>query len=122
MENIIKEIWCVVGNVKKEIPYGPGGKEIKSGLIKFKSGAKLHIIDAYYGMAENIIAIGQHRKSGEYISCTIRANTVENFRVKKIYSKRILELLEEGINRNAGGCGFATKEEAEIFMNTISKW
>ncbi len=85
MNKINNEIWCVVGNVKKEIPYGPGGKEIKSGLKKFKAGAKLHIIDAYYGRAEYIIAIGQHRKSGKYISCAVRANTVENFRVKKIW-------------------------------------
>ena len=117
-----KEIWCVVGNVKKQIPYGPSGQEIKSGLKKFKAGAKIHVIDGYYGMAENIVVIAQHRKSGKYISCTIRANTVENFRVKKIYSKRILELLEDGMNHNAGRCGFATKEKAEMFMNYISSW
>lgn len=117
-----KEIWCVVGNVKKEIPYGPGGQEIKSGLKKFKAGAKVHIIDAYYGMAENIIVIGQHRNSGKYISCTIRANNVENLRVKKIYSKRILDLLDDGVNHNAGRCGFPTKERAEGFLSYISKW
>ena len=27
-----KELWCIVANVKKEVPHGPGGKEIKYGL------------------------------------------------------------------------------------------
>lgn len=122
VNNVNKEIWCVVGNVKKEIPYGPGGGEMKSGLKKFKAGAKLHIFDAYYGMARNIVAIGHHRHSGKYIACTIRANTVENLRVKKIYSQRILELLADSINHHAGGSGFATQTEAESFMNAILSW
>jgi len=114
--------WSVVANVKKEIPYGPGGSEIKSGLKKFKAGAKVHIVGAYYGMAESITVIGQHRQSGKYISCTIKANTVENLRAKKIYSKSILDLLKNGENHNAGGKGFPTKEKAEQVAMTIANW
>ena len=51
---------------------GPEGSEIKSGLKKFKAGAKVHIIGAFYGTCEHIVVIGQHRHSGKYISCVIK--------------------------------------------------
>ncbi|WP_419904784.1 hypothetical protein [Kiloniella sp.] len=114
------ELWCVVGNVKKEIPFGPDGGELKSGLKHFKAGAKIHIVGSYSGGCENIIAIGHHRKSGKYIHCVIRVREVENLRVKIIYSKSILSFL----------CGFqpngaeihTTQESAEYLAELISLW
>jgi len=115
-------IWSVVANVKKEIPYGPNGSVVKSGLKKFKAGAKVHVIGAYYGLAEHVVVIGQHRQSGKYISCVVKANAIENLRVKKIYSKRILELLKNGNEHNTGEKGFASREEAEELAILIPKW
>jgi hypothetical protein len=117
-----ESIWSIVANIKKEIPYGPQGSEIKSGLKKFKAGAKVHIIGAFYGMGEDIIVMGQHRKSGKYISCVIKVNTVENLRVKKIYSKKILELLKNDKDYQIAQRGFSSKEKAEELAILIPKW
>ena len=116
------ELWCVIENIKKEVPYGPGGKQIKSGLKKYKAGAKVHIISAFYGGCERIVVIGQHRNSGKYISCIISVKSVENLRVKKIYSKKILKLLEKSSNYNNGESAFPTKKEAEELASVIPIW
>jgi hypothetical protein len=36
-------IWCVVANVRKEIPFGPNGEESKRGVKKFRGGAKVYM-------------------------------------------------------------------------------
>ncbi len=61
------DLWSINANIKKEFPYGPGGLEIKSGLKKFKAGAKVYIVGAFYGVSEDIIVIGPHRKSGKFL-------------------------------------------------------
>ncbi|MCK5727518.1 MAG: hypothetical protein KAH22_11930 [Thiotrichaceae bacterium] len=116
------EFWAVIANIKNKIPYGSAGKEKKSGLKKFKAGAKVHIIGAFYGMGERLVVIGQHRNSGKYISCVISVTAVENFRVKKIYSKKILQLIENSNNHNTGETAFTTKEKAEELAKVIPVW
>ena len=114
------ELWCVVGNVKKEIPFGPGGSEMKSGLKLFKAGAKVHIIGSYPGVCEDIIALGHHRKSGKYIHCVIRATAVENLRVKRIYSKSMLQFLKDF--RPNGALISTSKEAANELAKIIPIW
>jgi hypothetical protein len=116
------EFWAVIANIKNKVPYGPAGKEKKSGLRKFKAGAKVHIVGAFYGQCEHIVVVGQQRNSGKYISCVINVKAVENLRVKKIYSKKILQLLEKGTNYNTGETAFSTKEEAEELAKVIPVW
>ena len=65
------EHWSVVANIKQEFPYGPGAKETRVGLRKFKGGAKVYIVGAFYGMGESIVVIGQHRSGGKFVSCVI---------------------------------------------------
>ena len=114
------DYWCIDANIKSEIPYGPGGAEIRSGLRKFKGGAKVHIVGAFYGMSEDIVVIGPHRNTGKYISCIIRANTVENLRVKKIYSPQIIEFLREF---QPNGAHMTTyKDGAYELMELIPSW
>jgi hypothetical protein len=54
MENI-EERWCIVANIKQEIPFGPGGIESKSGIKKFKAGAKVSIVGSYAGTCTSIM-------------------------------------------------------------------
>ena len=124
-EHIMKEemqddLWCIVANVKKEVPYGPGGAETKSGLKKFKAGAKVNIIGSYPGMCNDIIVVGQHRQSGKYIRCVIRAKNVENLRVKLIYSKSVIDLAR-GYQPN-GALMCTSKEGAYELAGLIPKW
>ena len=118
LENI--ELWCVVGNIKREIPFGPAGSEIKSGLKLFKAGAKVHIIGSYPGMCEDIIALGHHRRSGKYIHCIIKATAVENLRVKKIYSKSMLQFLKDF--KPNGALLSTSREAANELVKIIPIW
>jgi hypothetical protein len=118
LENI--ELWCVVGNIKREIPFGPAGFEIKSGLKLFKAGAKVHIIGSYPGMCEDIIALGHHRRSGKYIHCIIKATAVENLRVKKIYSKSMLQFLKDF--KPNGALLLTSREAANELVKIIPIW
>jgi hypothetical protein len=114
------ERWAITANIKKEIPFGPGDKETKIGTNHFKGGAKVYIIGAYFGMCEDIIAVGQHRKTGKYVRCVIRANNIENMRVKQLYRNSILEMLED---YQPGGALITTsKKESEDLMNIIPVW
>ena len=112
--------WCIVANVKREIPYGPQAIETKSGLRKFKAGARVQIVGAFYGPAENIVVIGQHRKSGKFISCIIKANAVENLRIKLIYSPQVIEFLKDF--KPNGAHMTTTEERALELMENIPEW
>lgn len=112
--------WCIVANVKREIPYGPQATETKSGLRKFKAGARVQIVGAFYGPAENVVAIGQHRKSGKFISCIIKANTVENLRIKLIYSPQVIDFLKDF--KPNGAHMTTTEQRALELMEIIPKW
>ncbi|MCO7226719.1 hypothetical protein [Pleionea sp. CnH1-48] len=114
------ELWAVVANIRRDIPYGPGGKEIRNGTNQFRGGAKVHIIGAYFGMCESIIAVGQHCKTGKYVRCVIRANAIENMRVKKIYSRSIWDRLDD--YQPTGASITVSKEEAENLMKCIPIW
>ena len=119
-DQIEVERWAITANIKKEIPFGPGGKETKIGTNHFKGGAKVHIVGAYFGSCEDIIAVGQHRKTGKYVRCVIRANNIENMRVKQLYSKSILDMLKD---YHPGGASITTsKRDSEDLMAIIPVW
>ena len=115
-----KQNWCVVGNIKNDVPFGPGGIEKKSGVKQFKAGARVEIIGSYNGSCESIIAIGQHRKTGKFIHCVIKADVVQNLRVKLIYRPQVLEFLA-GFKPN-GALIVNTKQQAEDLAKIIPRW
>lgn len=114
------DCWCIVGNIKKEIPYGEGGADTKVGLRKFKGGAKVYIVGAFYGAAESIVVIGRHRKTAKFVNCIIPANTVEMLRVKKLYKPQIIEFLQ---NFKPNGARMINTEEiAYEIAELIPRW
>ena len=87
VENEIESIWCTVAKIKKEIPFGEN-KSPKRGTKHFRGGAKVYVIDAYWGMCESVTVIGHHRSKGQYIKIDIRSKFLESFQLKVIYSPR----------------------------------
>jgi len=75
-------IWAVVANIVYERKSGIEGKEIKIGTKNFNSGTKVYIISWQPGLAENIVVIGLERRSKKFITTYLRADYVENLRVK----------------------------------------
>ena len=112
-------VWSVVANVRRAIPYGPGGAETKSGLRKFRAGAKVYVVGGYHGPAVHAMVIGRHRSNGEYIRCVVRARALERLRVSMIYSPAVIALLEERPN---GLTLYLDREGAEDFVRTLGSW
>lgn len=110
-------IWCVVANVKREHPYGPGGEETNIGTRQFRGGTKVYIAGCYAGTCHGVIAIGLHRKTRRFITCVVNVKHLENFRTKLVYHPKVLELIEQDDR-----CRIKTKEEAEKWVATFPEW
>jgi hypothetical protein len=110
-------IWCVVANIKREHPFGPGGSEQRSGTRQFRGGTKVYIAGCYAGTCDGTIAIGLHRKSRRFIMCVVNVTHVENFRVKLVYQPKVLELIEKDER-----CWIRTKDEAEKCAAAFPEW
>ena len=83
--------WCIVANVAHERSYGPGGAETRRGTKHFAPGAKVYIVDFFWGMgAENVTVVGRHRKSHRYITLAIRSRWLVNWRVELVYSPYVV--------------------------------
>lgn len=87
-------VWCATATIKKEVIFGES-HEIRNGTKHFRGGAKLFVIDAYWGMCNSVTVIGHHRKSGRYIKIDINPKHLENFRLELIYSPTVLSLLHK---------------------------
>jgi hypothetical protein len=114
-----ESIWCVVANVVTERPYGPGGAETRSGTKHFRPGAKVHIISAYAGTCENVVAIGHHRGSNQYSRLVVPVRHLENFRVKLAYSPEVIRLANEYF---ATGSIAWTEQEALEMCRAFPEW
>lgn len=114
-----KPIWTVVANIVNERTFGPNGAEIKIGTKHFRPGTKVYIIDWHPGTCESIIVVGMARKSRKFIRITIRANWVENLRVKLAYNPAVIEKIHEHMGAEQT---FLTEEFANKMCETIPKW
>ena len=111
-------VWCVVANIKKEIPFGPGGVEKRIGTKHFSPGTKVYCFQALWGDGyQRVQVIGRHRGSHRYVTMIIKSDWLTNWRVKAEYSpslaaklkphwdetpnsKRQAELIAHGMNGN----------------------
>ncbi|MFD6880183.1 MULTISPECIES: hypothetical protein [unclassified Streptomyces] len=87
--------YAVVANVRREIPYGPGGAELRSGTKHFPAGGKVWLAppcwDLGFGEA---LAVGRHRGSPRLAGVVTRVVHLENFRVRAVYSPDLCRRLE----------------------------
>ena len=110
-------LWCIVANIKRDHPYGPGGIESKSGTRQFRGGTKVYIAGCFAGTCDGIIAIGLHRHSRRFITCVVDVQHVEEFRVKMVYHSKVIELIKADVH-----CWIRTKEEAETWAAAFPEW
>lgn len=84
-------VWCIVANIVYERPYGPSGEETRSGTKHFAPGAKVYIVDFFWGMGgQDVTVVGRHRKSHRYITIVIRSQWLVNWRAELIYSPHVI--------------------------------
>lgn len=94
-------------------------KKLKKGTKNFSGGTKVYIIDWYPGMCETIVVVGLHRKTKRIISVCIKANLVENLRIKNVYKKHIIRKVKE---RHGEFDQQFIKELAEEMLEFIPMW
>jgi hypothetical protein len=86
-------IWCLIGNIVDEHPYGIE-KEIKHGTKHFSPNTKVYCFPTLWGDGyEDIKVIGRRRKTNKNICIIIPAKLITNWRLQKVYSPFVLNLM-----------------------------
>ena len=111
--------WTVAANIVNERPYGPGEQEINHGTKHFKPGTKVYIIDWFPGMCEDIIVVGIARKPRRFIKVVIRAEWVENLRIKPAYEPAVIKKIKEHFPDDLSRLN---KEFAETMFKVLPYW
>lgn len=87
----VEPIWCVVANVVREQSVGPGGAKTRIGTKTLRGGARVFIIDAYFGLGEVVIAIARFRGNGRWIRTAVRVDRLERVRAKLVYEPSVID-------------------------------
>lgn len=112
----LSPVWCVVGNVTDERPYGPGGQEWRRGTIHFAPGAKVYCFPPLWGDGyEKIQVIGRHRGSHRYVTMVIRSDWVRNWRTELVYSPTLIDLLSQSWDGTEDA-----RQRAELIANEMN--
>ena len=110
-------IWCLVGNIKSTHEYGEN-HEIRHGSKQFSGGTKVYCYPSHWGDGyENIHVIGKPRKSRNLIMIVIKRKLIENFRLKKVYDKRVIEEMFCG-----SWHGWDNTDESRDYINKMLTW
>jgi tRNA-binding protein len=110
-------VWAAVGNVKDPCMIGPDGGQPQRGTKHFRAGAKVFVIDAYWGNPGTVTVIGHHRKSGRLLCIALPAKHIENPRTKLVYSPTVRRLVEEHFG---SGRALPDKEYADRLCDLIT--
>lgn len=85
---------CLIGNIINKHYYGQN-KEIRKGSKHFGPGTKVYIFPEFGGSGhESIRVLGKPRKAKKLINVVIPTRLIENVRIKKVYNKKVIALIE----------------------------
>ncbi|MGW6947572.1 hypothetical protein [Streptomyces xanthophaeus] len=102
--------YAVVANVRREVPYGPEGTEVRSGTKHFPAGGKVWLATPCWDLGfGDALAVGRHRGSPRLIGVVARVIHLENFRVRAVYSPD----LDRRLSTYPGTGLWADRERAE---------
>jgi hypothetical protein len=87
--------WCVVANVVGARLHGEAG-ELRHGTKHFTPGTKVYVRDAFWGMGgESVTVVGRARHDKRWITVTLRAEVLENWRATVVYEPAVLERMAD---------------------------
>ena len=104
-------IKAVIANISETVLFGEN-KIPKKGTKHFRGGAKVFVIDAYWGACNSVTVVGHHRSSGRYSKIDMPVKYLDNFRMGTIYSPKVLDLLN---------AQFTTRDYTEDYAIQILK-
>lgn len=92
-----ESMWCLIGNIVEERPYGHGGAELKRGTKHFSPGTKVYCFPGQWGDGyEMIRVLGKHRGyKGGLVDMVIRSEWITNWRAKVVYRPAVLRRFAE---------------------------
>lgn len=112
--------WCIAANVVLEREFGED-KEIRRGTRHFKPGAKVFIVDFYWGMgAEQLVVIGRHRASGRFIELSMASKHLANLRAELVYSPTVIKAVMA--HHQFGRFEAGSDEQRELAEFIAARW
>ncbi|MGI5168476.1 hypothetical protein ACQEU3_29425 [Spirillospora sp. CA-253888] len=114
--------WCVVANVAPEVPFGPGGLELRRGTRHFSPGTRVWVLPPQWGDGgEQVYVIGRHRGSRRLVRLVMRRDRLVSFRARGVYSPAVLRLLT-GEDEARGGPMFVSWTSREEVERAAAHW
>jgi hypothetical protein len=86
----IEWVYCLVGNIIDKHEFGEN-KEIRYGTKHFAPGTKVYCYPGMYSNDERVYVVGKPRKTFKLIKVIMPTKYITNFRLKRIYDKRIIK-------------------------------
>lgn len=115
-------LWTLVANIKQEISYGEGKLQTRIGTKQFSPGTKVYIIDWFAGMCEDITVIGLTRDTKRLITIVIRAEWIENLRVKLCYNPKVCSKIIAYFDKEETGMQRYTERFIKEMFIGIPQW
>src|SRR5262245_28275215 len=123
-------VWCMVGNIVEERPYGPGGQERRSGTKHFRAGAKIYCFPPLWGDGyRKIKVVGHHRMSNKLVTMVIDSKWIINRRAELVYSPSVIRRFDgrwDGTVRSRmiaetlAGTDYARRANRNIYVISIA--
>lgn len=115
-------LWTLVANIKQGISHGQGKLQTRYGTKQFSPGTKVYIIDWYAGMCQAITVIGLSRDTKKLITIVIRAEWIENFRVKLCYNPKVCSKIKTYFDKEETGMQRYTEKFVNDMFIGIPQW
>lgn len=117
-----KWIWCLVGNVVKERPYGPD-HEVRLGTKRFTPGTKVYCYPGQWGDGyDRIYVLGRPRERYDLIRLIMPRKHIENFRLQRVYNPQVIERMHPGPDSDDCVCGWGDSDHDRMEIKHMLTW
>ncbi|MEU7386672.1 hypothetical protein [Streptomyces tanashiensis] len=101
-------VWLVAANVVAWRRCGVGGQELRPGTKCFKGGAKVYVVNAYWGPGgDRVTVVGRERHTSRWIVIDTATRHLHGFRPKLVHTPRVLERLRAAGHERGLGADYA---------------
>ena len=115
-------IWCLVGNVIDEHPFGED-HTVVHGTRHFSPGTKVYCLPVQWGDGyEKIAVLGKHRGSRGLIRIVMSRELIHNFRCQKVFSPYVIKRMYVRSNHGMNFKGWGQSEAEHETILSLLPW